>query len=226
MNDVTRIYNQEIGQGWRALDQEPQTVQAFITFLRFCCSENIPFIVAMSEYRNPNIPIEEVDHRVIGFAFLDVASRGIFGSTRSIGQHSGRLYVMVDSTFRRNRVGTALIDRMLITTSRGYLPKELSYQFLNPNNDPAYQSELYNPREWRIVLMEVYVENLGNIATTKAGQEYQFIRQWLETEFRFTFSTYTSNFGIADCLDDQKYVDRLLLEYRCRDSDGNWGPRD
>ncbi|KAK6087959.1 hypothetical protein SCUP234_01025 [Seiridium cupressi] len=225
MKDVARIYNQEVCQGWRALDQESQTVAAFTQLLQLSRVEKIPFVVAMSEYRNPNIPIHEADHRVIGFAFLDVASRGVFGSTKSNGKHSAKMFVMVDPDFRRHRVGTALIDRVLIITSRGYLPKELSYQFENPDHDPTYNPELYNPRQWRTVQLEIFIQNLGNVATTIEGDEFKFIRDWLRIDFQFTLDMHTSNYGIAD-RHGQMLLDRVVFEHRCGDSDRNWDPQD
>ncbi|KAH6654274.1 hypothetical protein BKA67DRAFT_274035 [Truncatella angustata] len=224
MEEVTVIYNGEVAEGHRALDHDTISVQAFQAYLQHCRKEKIPFIVAMSEYRNPNIPVEQVDHRVIGFAFLDVASRGIFGSTRSNGKHSARMYVMVAKHHRSNRVGTALIDRMLVMTSRGYIKKENSYQWINPKNDPAYFSELRNPREWRVILMEIYIKNLGNVRNTHRDNEYKFVLKWLTLDFLFHMVSYTSNFGKDDRHLD--FVDRALFEHRCNDSDGLIGLQD
>lgn len=225
MEDVTRIYNQEVRDGYRALDQDPQPVEAFRDFLRTCRSEKVPFLVAMSKYRNPNEPVDQAGHQVVGFAFLVVASRGLFGASRSNGKHSARMYVMVDPVFRRERVGTALIDRMLILTSRGYMEKENAYQFINPSNDPVYRSELYNPRQWLVILMEIFIKNLSNITTTKAGDEYTHLVEWLELDFDIEMVRHTSKYGIADCRGGA-YLDRLLFEHRCKCKDGVFGLED
>ncbi|KAI0167722.1 hypothetical protein BJ166DRAFT_610468 [Pestalotiopsis sp. NC0098] len=208
------IYAQEVSNGWRALDQVAPGVEKFQNHLQLCQQQNIPFLVAMSGYRNPHLPIADQRHRVIGFAFLDIASRGLFGSTESNGKHSGRLYVMVNDRFRNNRVATALIDRMLIITSRGYLEKEASYQWVNPKNDPAYFPEGRSPRQWRTIQMEIYLENRGCPKDTKDCQEYNFIRDWLQLDFNFTEENYTSNYAIADHLLN-KPLDCLVLEHQC-----------
>lgn len=214
MMAVCTIYAQEVSDGWRALDQVAPDVEKFQNHLQLCQQQNIPFLVAMSGYRNPHIPVADQRHRVIGFAFLDIASRGVFGSTESNGKHSGRLYVMVDDRFRNMRVATALIDRMLIITSRGYLEKEASYQWVNPKNDPAYFPEGRSPRQWRTIQMEIYLENRGCPKETKDCQEYNFIRDWLQLDFNFIEDSYTSHYAIADHLLN-KPLDRLVLEHQC-----------
>jgi L-amino acid N-acyltransferase YncA len=221
MEGVTRIYNHEVINGWRALDQEPQTAHTFCNHLRYCRSEQIPFIVAMSGYRNPYVPLNEASHEVIGFAFLDIANRGIFGSSKSNAKHSGKVFIVVDPKVRRNRVATALLDRLLIITSRGYLEKEMSYQFINPKNDPVYEPELRNPRQWRVLQMEIYVKNQSNVEATQRGDEYSLIRDWLSIDFNFTMDSYTSNYGIAE-RQVKIYLDRVVFEHRCHDSDANW----
>ncbi|ETS76291.1 hypothetical protein PFICI_11678 [Pestalotiopsis fici W106-1] len=214
MGDICRIYAEEVCNGWRALDQVPLGIESFQEHFRLCRKDNIPFLVAMSGYRNPHIPVTEQKHRVLGFAFLDIASRGLFGSAESNGKHSGRLYFMVDSRVRYNRIATALLDRMLIITTRGYLANESSYQWLNPDNDPAYNAEGRTPRQWRTLQLEIYLKNLGTEAETKNGQEYGWIRDWLQVEFQFFESSFTSNYGFADRRGDTT-LDRLVLERRC-----------
>ncbi|KAF2999973.1 hypothetical protein E8E14_006017 [Neopestalotiopsis sp. 37M] len=201
MADVSRIYTEEICNGWRALDQAPLDDEEFREHFRFCQKEGIPFLVAMSGYRNPHVPVTEQKHRVLGFAFLDIASRGLFGSAASNGKHSGRLYLIVDSRVRYNRIATALLDRMLIITSRGYLGNESSYQWVNPRQDSAYHQEGRGSRQWRTLQLEIYLQNLGTEGETKRGQEYEWIQDWLKVEFKFFESSFTSAIHDNFCFD-------------------------
>ncbi|KAI1879739.1 hypothetical protein JX265_002693 [Neoarthrinium moseri] len=216
MDEVTRIYNQEVREGWRAVDQEPLPATAWQNIFKACRREKLPFIVALSEYRNPNTAIEEAGHKVIGFAYLDVASRGVSGSVQSSARVSARLYVFVDPQHRRNRVGTALLDRICIMTSRSYICKEQSYQWETPSLDAAYFDEWRNARKYRTLTLEVYIENLGTGKKTEEGEEYQWIYNFLEEEFAFYKKLRTHHFAVkSDPEGFDIHLDRLIFEHRC-----------
>lgn len=220
MREVAQIYNREVKAGYRVLDREPVSFASFSYHLRYCQEEQIPFIVAMSEYRNPNMPLEEADHRVIGFAFFDIASRGIFGSTKSTGNQSAKLHIVVDPSYRRSRVASALLDRVLMMASQDYVAKAPSYQWVDSQNDPVYNKQGGNPRKWCTVQMEVLIENHGSLRNTALGQEYQFIHNWLELEYDFAIIHHTKNYAICG-RHEQMFLDRLLLEHQCRDTDAH-----
>ncbi|KAK7951179.1 Acyl-CoA N-acyltransferase [Apiospora aurea] len=216
---VAGIYKQEVENGWRALDQDVVQPPSWGHILGNCQEQNLPFVVALSGYRDPRMPIGKAGHRVIGFAFLEVASRGITGSVTTNAKCSGRVYVMVDPQHRRARIGTALLDAVLRAVSPQYSPKENSYQWENPQDNSTYHECRYDShsaqRQWRSILMEVYVQNHGTKEKTTKGEEYQAIWNWLEMDLGMNLISHSPMFGRADCLPTSPLLDRLVFEHRC-----------
>ncbi|KAK8055300.1 hypothetical protein PG993_000527 [Apiospora rasikravindrae] len=216
---VAELYKQEVENGWRALDQDTVHAPAWGHILGKCHEHNLPFVVALSGYRDPRMPIGKAGHRVIGFAYLDVASRGVMGSVNTNAKCSGRIYVMVDPQYRRARIGTALLDAVLRTVSPQYSPKEHSYQWENPRDDSTYYECRYNnhseQRQWRSILMEVYVQNHGTVEKTTQGEEYQAIWNWLEMDLSMNLISHSPMFGRADRLPTSPLLDLLVFEHRC-----------
>lgn len=223
MITVAKLYNQEVENGWRALDQDAVNPQSWTQILRNCRDEILPFVVALSGYRDPNVPIGQAGHQVIGFAYLDIASRGVIGSVRTNTKCSGRLYVMVDPQHRRTRIGTALLDAILRVVSPQYMPKEQSYQWENPRGDSNYfecRSNAHSQkRRWCSILMEVYIQNHGTRERTKRGDEYQVIWNWLEMDFSMNILSHSPIFGRADRLPTSPLLDQLVFEHRCSPAD-------
>lgn len=217
MSDVAAIYNDEVRNGWRALDQEPIPAEKFRNVLAVTHRQGLPFFVALSGWRDSSVPASEACHKVIGFAFVDIAGRGIIGSTQT---HSRtlRLYVVVEPRSRKSRLGTAMIDAVLQLVSPKYTAKERAYQFVNPLKNPIYQTFSQNPkvRSWRSVLMEAYVENIREKNLTEKGTEYQAIRSWLEEDHRMMLINHLEMCNKASHLSGQ-WLDRLLFEHKCRD---------
>lgn len=216
MSDVAAIYNDEVRNGWRALDQEPVPAEKFRNILAVTHRQGLPFFVALSGWRDPNVPVADAGHKVIGFAFVDIAGRGIIGSTETHSE-TLRLYVVVERESRRNRVGTAMIDAVLQLVSPQYIAKERAYQFVNPHKNPIYRAIPQNPevRPWRSVVLEVYVENLREKKLTEKGTEYQAVWNWLEEDHRMMLINHLEMCSKASHLSDQ-WLDRLLFEHKCR----------
>ncbi|KAK8050414.1 hypothetical protein PG994_012144 [Apiospora phragmitis] len=219
MMAVAELYKQEVENGWRASDQDAVHPPSWAKILGQCHEHNLPFVVALSGYRDPRMPTREAGHRIIGFSFLDVASRGVVGSINTNAKCSGRLYVMVDPLRRRARIGTALLDAVLRAVSPQYSPKEHSYQWENPREDPTYFECRYNThsekRQWCSILIEVYIQNQGTKAKTTKGDEYQAIWNWLEMDFNMNLISHSPMFGRADRLTTSPLLDRLIFEHRC-----------
>lgn len=219
MGVVAQLYHQEVENGWRALDQTAVDAQSWTRVLSRCHEQNLPFVVALSGYRDPHMPISKAGHQVTGFAFLDVASRGVMGSVITNAKCSGRVYVMVAPQHRRARIGTALLDAVLKAVSPQYSPKELSYQWVNPHEKPAYFACRFNPhsekRQWCSILMEVYVQNKGTKEKTTKGEEYQAIWDWLEMDLSMNLISHSPVFGRADHLPTSPILDQLVFEHRC-----------
>ncbi|KAK7924538.1 hypothetical protein PG985_006592 [Apiospora marii] len=223
MGFVAQLYQQEVETGWRALDQKPVDAQSWARILSHCHEHNLPFVVALSGYRDPRMPVSKAGHQVVGFAFLDVASRGIVGSVITNAKCSGRLYVIVAPQHRRARIGTALLDAVLKVVSPQYSPKELSYQWVNPRDDPTYFPRRHNPhseeRQWCSILMEVYVQNRGTKENTTKGEEYQAVWNWLEMDLSMDLISHSPVFGRADHLPTSPILDQLVFEHRCCPAD-------
>ncbi|KAH8673774.1 hypothetical protein BX600DRAFT_433387 [Xylariales sp. PMI_506] len=219
MEAVADIYNQEVYKGWRALDENPVDAADWQIVLENCRRERMPFIVALSGYRNPNFTVEQSNHKVIGFACLDVASRGIVGSVYSRGKHSARIYVMVKPQLRKCRVGTALIDKIFSLSSLSYNKKDPAYQFIDPWMDPLYDSKSFDTGEYRTLLMEIYVKNLGSKEKTTQGEEYNFIWNFLEDDFQMHLKSHSVGFACAENQGSRIFLDRLIFEHQCRDVD-------
>ncbi|KAK7969861.1 hypothetical protein PG988_008934 [Apiospora saccharicola] len=219
MGVVAQLYRQEVENGWRALDQKALDAQSWAHVLGRCQEHHLPFVVALSGYRDSRMPISKAGHQVIGFAVLDVASRGIVGSVATTAKCSGRLYVMVAPQHRRARIGTALLDSVLNIVSPQYSPKELSYQWESPHENHAYYPCRFNPhsekRQWCSILMEVYVQNKGTKENTTKGEEYQAIWNWLEMDLSMNLISHSPMFGRADHLPTSPILDRLVFEHRC-----------
>ncbi|ORY69540.1 uncharacterized protein BCR38DRAFT_520491 [Pseudomassariella vexata] len=213
MDGVAAIYNHEIKEGWHAVDQDPVDPAGFKHILENCKKEKMPFIVALDKYNNPYDPKET--HAVIGFVFIDIAGRGIFGSLKTNSKESGRLYIMVSPEYRQQRVGTALLDSILAMVSHTYNSKELSYQWENKTDDSVHKVCYRNPRQWRTLIMEVYVQSFGSKEKTEKSDEYRFILDWLSDEFALYLISHSVGFGRNDNLGDP-WLDRLVFEHICR----------
>ncbi|KAK8873159.1 acyl n-acyltransferase protein [Apiospora arundinis] len=219
MTPVAELYNHEVRNGWRALDRDPVYPPSWLQILNGCHEHNLPFVVALSGYRDPSMPITQAGHRVIGFAYLDMACRGIIGSVRTNAKESGRLYVMVDPQYRRARIGTAMVDAVLRAVSPHHTPKEHSYQWENPRENPDYFDYRYDAhsekRQWCSILMEVYVQNQGTKEDTTKGDEYQTIWNWLEMDLSMNLISHSPRCGCANNLPTSPFLDRLVFEHRC-----------
>ncbi|CAJ2506148.1 Uu.00g002780.m01.CDS01 [Anthostomella pinea] len=211
MPGVAAIYNKEIDEGWRVIDAGKVSPDRFRQLFNGCREEKMPFVVALEGWHDPNI----TDNRVIGFAFIDAISRGIMGAYSTHSRPGGRLTVVVDSEFRRKKVGTALIDVVMTACSTRYLPK-LGHQFVNPLQNRTTMRPEYNSRYWWYIDMVVHIKSEKTEKMTRQGDEFKWIWDWLESTFVLILIDYDEK-----CLKDQRqprgeWLDRLTFRHVCR----------
>lgn len=209
MDQVAEIYKKEVREGWGALDERPLPVATWRSIRKTCWDETLPFIVAMSGYRNPHIPVGQGNHKVIGFIFLDIGNRGIAGSMASPGKCSAKIYILVDPEYRRQRLGTSLLDAVFLRTSRPYMYKEDSYQFVNPDGYDLYRERFSRIRRFNSIFMEVYIKNLGGRGKTTEGEEYKFFDKFLG-DFDMSRVAHMGNFAVIR----ETFLDRLIFEHK------------
>lgn len=142
MPGVAHIYNEEVREGIQAHDADPVPASTFHNLLQGCTETHKPFIVVikntvmaynLSEWPNKSIFYEyqrmvksrgkeDEDNMVIGFAFLGRFGHGLGGDAGN-SKPSAEVFIYVHPEYRNNRLGSALLDRMLAMTAKNYTSK-------------------------------------------------------------------------------------------------------
>ncbi|KAI5924859.1 hypothetical protein F4810DRAFT_709050 [Camillea tinctor] len=214
---VTEVYNKEVRDGYKVMDANPVTVDVFRQLFLACQDYKMPFVVAVQGWHQPNTkPNMNPNPRIIGFALVDVVSRGIGGSHFTRSRHGGKITVLVDPEFRRKRIGSALLDAIMSSCSQRHNPY-YGYQFVNPQQDLRFMRPFFNVRKWHYLEMEVIIRSGENEAETRKGDEFQWVWNYLEQKYLFVLKRYEEKVLRGTKEDPKQCLDKLTFHYLCRD---------
>ncbi|TPX13796.1 uncharacterized protein E0L32_005740 [Thyridium curvatum] len=180
MASALEIYNHEVSTGTQAWDVDVLQVEDFNRIFNGCKEGQLPFIVAVASSDAAPAPPsgQQALDKIVAFGFLSTYDLGLSRSMYGTGRYSVKANVYVHSEYRRKRVGSAVLDRLLRYSLHTYDPQH-HYMYQGPKDDPVYmpatsaQSRLY---------YRVYVELLF-----RGAQDPQ--REWygkLLGQFGFT----------------------------------------
>lgn len=148
---IVDIYNWEIKRGIRAWDTELVGEEDFRRVGRSCREAKLPFIVAVYHPIDLNDPnnwpseamweefkawtastvdgapqFKKREPTVIGFGFMQPYDRG-YGRGKHVGRTTVQMSVFVHHEYRRKRVGTAIMDRLLTHVSHLHCPGNMPH---------------------------------------------------------------------------------------------------
>ncbi|KAI2637403.1 hypothetical protein GGS21DRAFT_489179 [Xylaria nigripes] len=210
MGDIQAIYNQEIEDGYSVMDTKPVSIESFQAIYRQCLAENVPFVVAVEGWHGT----EDTHEEVIGFALLTAVDRGIAGSHETLSSCGGRLLVIVKPEYRRNKIGTALIDVLMTSCSNRYTSKG-GYQYVNPTESSITLRDRKRRRKWWYLDIDMMIRSAGNESRTRKGEEFQWIADFLELKFFLLLKNYDERRSF----DPRRmiWLDKLTFRHTCRD---------
>ncbi len=150
LDGICHIYNWEIRHGSQALDTLPLLRDDFSGILGNARNHDQPFVVAiegrppqpnhrvpsakLESYRTPEPPME----KILGFAYLAPWNTGLGGNLEGSTRLTARLQAFVRDGYRRNNIGSCLVDKVMSAVSTSYQPK-FKYQFIDPDKKPEYR---------------------------------------------------------------------------------------
>ena len=215
LEGVAAIYNQEVQQSYKVFDTQPVSIAQFRTLLKTCREQNQPFIVAVKGRYDPD---NNLRRQVIGFCLLDTLQRGIAGSYEVTARPCGKISLVVHPDWRRKKVGTALLDILLICCSTFYIGKH-GYKWVT-NSDLTYAEPAYNPRKWYTLQMDVLVRSGKTKKEVEESDEYKWMLEFLEAKFNMQLIRHDEYFCHSPHMylgASQRWLDRLVFEHRCRE---------
>ncbi|KAK1756260.1 hypothetical protein QBC47DRAFT_412836 [Echria macrotheca] len=214
MVQVVAIYNHEVENGLQAPDSKPLSLDDFKRiFTVETVSAGLPFLVAVygsvkgfktttgkvhispSTRRPPEAtawPNTSMVGRIAGFAYLSPWSLGLGGRPSEASRASVKVNLYVSPDFRRKRVGSALLDRLLSMHSTRFETRD-NYDYIDAIKNPIYGSPEVNARKtWRMFLSYNVLHATGNQfsaevrkATEENEKDLKSIEVVLEDSFYF-----------------------------------------
>ncbi|KAJ4398605.1 hypothetical protein N0V85_006233 [Neurospora sp. IMI 360204] len=206
MEAVASIYNSEAIQ---KLDSAPLGAADFEEILTDTHGHELPFIVAVSgsarvdmlkdgirfESSHPQqmvLPPSLKEGVVLGFAYLSVWKPGLAGSTTGTSRATVEAHVYVHTSWRRNKIGSTLLDRLMASVSLNAKSKEMC-DFWDPSRNPAYAAPCQHDRYTFKIYMQYLVKtefDANNGFNNRETQENQvggitWLKNLLETKFGF-----------------------------------------
>ncbi|KAI0380914.1 hypothetical protein F5Y04DRAFT_289150 [Hypomontagnella monticulosa] len=212
LGQITRLYNTEVEMSYKLKDKAPVSIVNFQKALSAAEINHLPFVVAVYDDGKHR----DVD-QVVGFALMDIATRGIAGSLITRGAHRGKLTVLVDIQYRGLNICTALLDNVLRFCSTVYIPRR-GYEFTNPGNDQRYVPAPFNVRQWDSVDVEVVIKRLGHRDITTDGDEFSWIGKFLVGKFQMYFAGYEEK-ALKELTAEgvPQWYDIATFRHQCRD---------
>ncbi|KAI1426017.1 hypothetical protein F5Y12DRAFT_794953 [Xylaria sp. FL1777] len=207
---IAAIYNQEVADGYNAMDITPVGQEDFRGIYNQSLTEKMPFIVAVKGWYGA---IDATHQEVIGFALITPVSRGIVGSYDTLSKCGGKLLVIVKPECRRKKIGTALMDIIITNCTGWHIPKG-GYQFVNLTHDWISKEFGSNPRKWWYLEMEVMIRSAEDEEKAREGDEFQWIWNFLEAKFNLLLKHYDEKCFYQP--HKMYWLDKLTFRRDCR----------
>ena len=172
MEEVCQIYNLEVARTeGSAVDAQELTMREFAMLLKACVDEGMPFIVIVEGPAStaplssgPNMLGQYPQYRrgsqhsnkgkILGFGLISTFMAGITGSYNTVGNHIGRLMVVVHPSFRQKYLGANCVDKLLGLADPTH-HEEAKCEFVDPTRGPASRGAMKPTHAFRHVLAEV-----------------------------------------------------------------------
>lgn len=141
--EILKIYNHYIIESYIPEDQEPLTESDIEFLIQVTKKEKLPFVVAVkgrvpAQSTNPKIKTKIPQYEnIISFGYTEIRGCGIAGKCNGRGRYTHNLHLYVDPAYTRKGVGSCVLDRLLIVSSRAWCGQD-GHDWLNFNNDPVY----------------------------------------------------------------------------------------
>lgn len=244
MQGVAEIHNLEVRSSHRTIDSNEVPEADFVQLYHKLRAQNAPFVVTVKGWHGGggrSSKSAAAAAAVIGFAFVDVLTPGIAGSSTTCAATCGRVTLIVHPRYRKKRVGTALMDVILSCCSTDHHPYG-GYQFVNPDSsndrrfaDPASS----NPRKWRSLYLEIPIissppksqnRHFGHMRRLTPAEREKELRQhdewwmaeWLDQRFAMILVEHRSLVYKHTSNSDQRkseWLDCLVMSHLCRMDD-------
>ncbi|KAI1417551.1 hypothetical protein F5Y13DRAFT_184892 [Hypoxylon sp. FL1857] len=219
MEQIAAIYNREVASSFKLPDKRSVGPDKFTQIYHGCCAHNLPFIVVIEGWNDKEIDLRSKNlrvkgQRVIGFAVMDYAARGIYGSYATHAAPCGKLTVVVHPDFRRKNICSAMLDAVFSCCSTNYKNRR-GYEIVNPAKDRRHLNPKHNSREWHFIDIEVILASGSNKEDTEQTEEYKWITHYLKNYFQMEL-VYHDEKLYRDDRFNHKWLDRLTFRHQCR----------
>ena len=229
---ILEIYNWEVTQGIQALDTEVLSLGDMKRLFKRCQDCKTPLVVAVAGRWADSVARKKADaepkriqhwgaqqqtvpisqEKIIGFAFVSIMSLGLAGDVhRNVDRFQGEVHVYVANASRRNGVGRALLQQILVTCSRLARTSNDSFKFDDPNQSTVYETAFYNVRNYA----RLYVKFASR---GKADPEQEWMSKFLDSENFLCISTMDKSRQVVydgGEGDRGKVLDTLVYQHDC-----------
>jgi len=161
MPSCAAMYNLEVTSGEGTLDIQEVVPAQFEMVLERCRKLQLPFITVVKGAWPDALGYHG---KVVGFGFMDTYRTGMSPGIHSIT--SALAYVFVHPEYRRKKIGTGLLDKLMSVTSAAYTRKD-GIVDLCLEYDPVYASAHQAPFNAHRIYAEVLVHPQDSEAQKK-----------------------------------------------------------
>ncbi|KAI9646073.1 hypothetical protein NHQ30_005512 [Ciborinia camelliae] len=182
---ILQIYNHYITESYIPEDQEPLTESDIQFLIEVTKKEKLPFVVAVkgrvpAQSANPKVKTKVPQYEnIISFGYTEMRGCGIAGKAFGRSRYTHNLHLFVHHDYTRKGVGSCVLDRLLQVSSRAWAGHD-GYDWLNPDNDPAYGLGCGARCHQMLIEVPVLTKNDPNYEWMK-----NFLRKfWFMEEFR------------------------------------------
>lgn len=248
MEQVAVIYNWEVTDGIQARDSECLPTAAWVEIFHQSQELGMPFLVAVyGSVRQPERVQQENDvltrctrdpasavspnrklvGKILGFSYPSVWKPGVLGDPNGSSRATAQINLFVHPEYKRKRVGTSLLDKIMTTISPIYSSNDV-YDFIDPALNPMYRpyrDHSLDLRRFHKVYASFFVKSKtaepNDEKRKKEEEGYEDDLQWVEKllveQFRFEK---VMRFGMVHRTSRWRqgpvhWMDEVVFEYGC-----------
>ncbi|KAF7902027.1 uncharacterized protein EAF01_007325 [Botrytis porri] len=143
IKQILGIYNHYIRESYIPEDQEPITENEILYLIQVTKKEKLPFVVAVkgcipAKSANPKVKTKLPQYEnIVGFGYTEIRGCGLTGRPNGRSRFTHNLHFYVHPEYTRKGIGGCILDRLLVVSSRAW-SSHGGYNWLNPDNNPAY----------------------------------------------------------------------------------------
>ena len=226
-DEIARLFNVELGAlSWPQIFSSRSFSSSDIeSFFTFCAKWKHPFIVATTAddplldkskwpanstaayeqyiaYKNQVDPNPQ--KKILGVAFVSKFKLGFLGTFSPATRHSGILRVVVHPDHRRRTIGSALLDRLLVSTSLFYR-NQVDYEWHCDHRNGTYEHPVTrNTRQYARLYLDIWCESSN-------GPELAWRARML-AQFGLSQVAYLTGAGKSGHSQGAKWLDLSLWE--------------